>query len=89
MNEEEKRAQELANVVMQNMSDEEKRAFSLMQEIKRMIKSIADEGTPIDSGCGGGGSDLWFTVEGVEYIMTVRQSGSGKTIKGDHPLAGL
>jgi hypothetical protein len=47
------------------------------EEIRNLLTSIIDHGTNIDSGCGNGCGDLWFTVGGVEFFMTVSRSKKG------------
>ena len=47
----------------------------IRKEIAAFIRSaLADEGTAIDAGGGFGGFDLWFTVGGIEYVLTVSRS---------------
>lgn len=52
----------------------DRRPFSLATEIRAFLKSIADANTSIDSGGGDGTGDLWVTVQGVEYYVTVAKS---------------
>lgn len=47
-------------------------ALSIVHELREFLKSVVDEGTHMDSGGGMGASDLWFTVGGQEYLMTVK-----------------
>lgn len=46
----------------------------LASEIRQFLKTIADEGTGIDSGGCDGCADLWVKVGGVEYYVTIRKS---------------
>ena len=46
----------------------------LAREIRSFLASVKDEGTGIDSGGCDGGGDLWVTVQGVEYFITIRKS---------------
>lgn len=50
------------------------RPASLASEIREFLKTVRDQGTPIDSGGGDGCADLWVTVQGVEYYITVQKS---------------
>ena len=52
----------------------DRRAFGLASEVRGFLRSIADEGTAIDSGGGDGTGDLWVTVQGVEYFVSIRKS---------------
>jgi hypothetical protein len=46
----------------------------LMQDLRAYLHAIKDHGTHVDSGGGDGTGDLWVTVGGVEYFVTVRLS---------------
>lgn len=48
--------------------------LSLAHEIRQLLKSVADEGTGIDSGGGDGCADLWVTIGGVEYHLAIERS---------------
>lgn len=48
--------------------------FTLAKEILDFLNTIKDEGTEIDSGGGFGGSDLWVTIGGEEFIIQVKKS---------------
>ena len=48
--------------------------MSLAHELRNLLKPIVDEGTGIDSGAGNGMADLWATVGGIEYFITIRRS---------------
>lgn len=52
----------------------DRHAFGLASEVRTFLRSIADEGTEIDSGGGDGTGDLWVTVQGVEYFVSIRKS---------------
>lgn len=58
-------------------SDWDKRPISLAHELRNLLKSIADEGTNIDSGGGDGMADLWVTIDGVEYYIAIKPSLKG------------
>jgi hypothetical protein len=47
---------------------------SLAHEIAGYLESIRDEGTTVDTGFGDGTGDLWVTVGGVEFFVTIRKS---------------
>jgi hypothetical protein len=48
-------------------------ACTIRDEISNFLKSaVADQGKSMDTGGGAGGADLWFTVGGKEYTLTVR-----------------
>lgn len=49
---------------------------SLRDEIRELLTSVRDHGTSSDGGGGMGQADLWVTVQGVEYFITVRKSNS-------------
>lgn len=49
--------------------------YTIRDELRSMIQSaMADEGSAVDSESGNGEGDLWFTVDGIEYYLTVRKS---------------
>lgn len=50
------------------------RPFLLMQELRAYLHAIQDHGTHIDIGGSDRTGDLWVTVDGVEYLVTVRLS---------------
>lgn len=56
----------------------DKSPFGLAGEVRRFLGSVADQGTAIDSGSGDGIADLWVTVQGVEYFISVRRSNRQK-----------
>ncbi len=49
-------------------------ASTVAHEIAALLRSIKDEGTEIDTGAGMGSADLWITIAGVEWFITVRKS---------------
>ena len=65
--------------------DWDSRPLTLAHEIRRLLGSLKDEGTSIDSGGGDGSANLWVTVGGVEYYLTIIRSGQNKTDKGEEP----
>lgn len=52
----------------------DRKPLSLAHELRNMLKSVADEGTHIDSAGGDGCADLWVTVQGVEYYIAIKPS---------------
>lgn len=49
-------------------------AGGLAAELARLLGSVKDAGTNIDTGMGDGVGDLWVTVSGIEYFITIRKS---------------
>jgi hypothetical protein len=50
-------------------------SVGLRDEIARFLESVKDHGTSIDTGAGlNGCGDLWVTVQGAEYFISIRQS---------------
>jgi len=58
--------------------------YWVLSEIRGFLGSIKDEGTEIDSGFGMGAGDLWVTIGGVEYILTLKKS-NAQTAKEGQP----
>lgn len=52
--------------------------YSLASELKRLLTSVTDLGTNIDSGTMDGQAYLWATIDGTEYFITVEKS-SGRS----------
>lgn len=52
----------------------DRRPFALASEIREFLATVKDAGTEIDSGGMDGTGDLWVTVQGVEYFVSVRRS---------------
>lgn len=52
----------------------DKGPLSLAHEIRQFLKSVADEGTSIDSGGGDGCADLWVQIGGIEYYIAIARS---------------
>lgn len=52
----------------------DRRPFSVATELRTLLATIKDEGTTIDSSSGDGHADLWVTVDGIEYYITVQRS---------------
>lgn len=48
--------------------------ISVSDFIRGHLEHIKDEGSAIDIGKGFGLRDLWVTIDGVEYFVTVRLS---------------
>lgn len=47
---------------------------SIRDEIRELTTCIRDHGTSSDGGGGMGKADLWLTVDGIEYFITVTRS---------------
>lgn len=47
---------------------------SVASELKRLLASVADHGTSIDSGTMDGEAHLWVTIDGTEYFITVEKA---------------
>ena len=58
------------------------RPYSIVTEMKRLLAPIADEGSSMDSGTMDGEADLYLTVGGVEFFITVKLSNSYKARVG-------
>lgn len=54
--------------------DWDQRPFSVATELRSLLSTLKDEGTSIDSGSGDGCADLWVTIGGVEYFISIRPS---------------
>lgn len=66
-------------------ADWDQKPFGLAGEIRAFLGSVKDEGTEIDSGSGDGCADLWVTVQGVEYFISVRKSNKQLVREGKLP----
>lgn len=73
-----KRIQEVVSVAPK---DWDMKPHSLVLEVREFLNSVKDEGTGIDSGTGDGQADLWVTVQGVEYYLTIKRSMKEETTK--------
>lgn len=54
--------------------DYPKDAGSVRDMIKQMMVSQVDHGSSMDTGGGQGAADLWLSLGGVEYLVTVKFS---------------
>lgn len=63
----------------------DQKPFGLAGEIRTFLGSVKDEGTEIDSGSGDGTADLWVTVQGVEYFISIRKSNNQLVREGKLP----
>lgn len=52
--------------------------YNMASELKRLLASVADHGTRIDSGTMDGQARLWVTVGGDKYFITVEKA-SGRS----------
>jgi len=48
--------------------------YSVASELKRLLASVADHGTSIDSGTMDGQAHLWVTIGGTEFFITVEKA---------------
>lgn len=48
--------------------------YSVASELKRLLVSVADHGTSIDSGTMDGQAHLWVTIDGTKYFITVERA---------------
>ena len=64
----------IANGLAFGVDGWENRPRSFMLELRELLRSIKDTDTHIDSGGGDGTGDLWVTVGGIEYFVSVRLS---------------
>ena len=48
--------------------------YSVASELKRLLVSVADHGTSIDSGTMDGQAHLWVTIGGSEYFIAVEKA---------------
>lgn len=48
------------------------RAALIRDEIKEFLSDINDKGTSLDTGGGDNLADVWVTIDGVEYMVTVK-----------------
>lgn len=53
-------------------------AAGLRDEISELLNSVRDHGTSSDTGGGMAQADLWVTVQGIEYFITVKKSNNQK-----------
>ena len=69
----------------------DQKPIALAYEIRGFLDSVKDGDTNIDSGTDGVCGDLWVTVQGVEYLVTVRKSNAqlAKEGKLSSPPSGL
>ena len=47
--------------------------LAVRDELIAFLDQIKDQGTHIDRGGGAGAADLWVTLGGIEYCVTVRR----------------
>lgn len=69
-------------------ADWDKNPVSIAYELKGFLRSIKDEGTEIDSGTNGITGDLWVTIQGVEYFISITKS-AGQLAKEGKIIPGL
>lgn len=49
-------------------------AGTVAGELRAALSAMKDEGTGIDGGGGDNSYDLWVTIGGYEYVITVRKT---------------
>ena len=63
----------------------------LAQEIRRLLGSVSDVGTTVESGVADGQGHLWVTVDGVQFFIQVSKSKAQRAKEGaktqDAPLS--
>jgi hypothetical protein len=55
-------------------ADWDRKPVSLIYEIRGFLENVKDQGTSMDSGTDGTCGDLWVTIQGIEYFITVKKS---------------
>jgi hypothetical protein len=65
-------------------SDWDRKPLGIAHEIRGFLASVKDQGTEIDSGMDATSGDLWVTIQGVEFFITIRRS--NKQLKKDGKL---
>jgi hypothetical protein len=71
MNDREKSTRWLHDIIP---SEWDRKPLSIAHEIRTFLDSVKDQGTEIDSGTDGVCGDLWVTIQGIEYLVTVKKS---------------
>jgi hypothetical protein len=66
-----KRHTEVANLLPASWN---RKPFTLATELRAFLQTVKDEGTNIDSGSGDGCADLWVTIGGIEYYISIAPS---------------
>ena len=62
------------------------RPLSIAMEVRQAISSIKDESTEVEFGSSPNSADLWVTIGGVEYLLTIRLSNKQVVAEGgEHP----
>lgn len=65
--------------------DWDQKPLSLAHEIRGFLDNVKDAGTEIDSGTDGVSGDLWVTVQGIEYFVTIKKSNNQLVKEGKLP----
>ena len=60
----------------------DKTALVFVDELRKALDHLKDQGTSIDTGGGDGCADLWIKVGGVEFYLTVRKSNNQLASEG-------
>lgn len=66
-------------------ADWDRKPLSLAHEIRMFLDNVKDQGTEIDSGTDGTCGDLWVTIQGIEYLITVKKSNNQLAKEGKLP----
>jgi hypothetical protein len=56
-------------------------------KLRDFCNTVKDEGTSVDVGLGFNACDLWVTVHGVEWFITVTKSNAQKQKEAKHGFA--
>ena len=54
--------------------DGDRKPLSVTDELRGLLDSVKDHGTEISSGTDGVSGDLWITIQGIEYFISIRKS---------------
>lgn len=49
-------------------------AATVAHEIMNFLDTVKDQGSEIDTGSGMNESDLWVSIGGIEWIITIKKS---------------
>lgn len=66
-------------------SDWDRKPISLIYEIRGFLENVKDQGSSMDSGSDGTCGDLWVTIQGIEYLITVKKSNAQLAKEGKLP----
>lgn len=66
-------------------SEWDRAPLSIAHEIRGFLDGVKDQGTEIDSGTDGVNGDLWVTIQGIEYLVSVKKSNKQLVKEGKLP----